>query len=198
MLYRSLLFLEEQLNAHFETLFVSDPNIIKKSAAVENIAGVDETDMKNKNNVFLTLVNISEETTLKNTPNYRRENFTTVYKNPPIYLNLFVLFSACFKKYDMALLHLSAVIRFFQAKNIFNQKNSASTVIENLDDFGIIMDLFSPTFEQVNYLWSTLGGKQHPFALYKLRLVVMERESTSETRGIIKEITLNEETLLKQ
>ena len=98
----------------------------------------------------------------------------------------------------MALLHLSAVIRFFQAKNTFNQKNSTSAVLDNIDDFSIIMDLFSPTFEQVNYLWSTLGGKQHPFALYKLRMVGMERESTTETRGIIKEITLNEETLLKQ
>ena len=198
MLYRSLLFLEEQLNAHFETLNASDPNIIKKSAKVENIAGIDETEIKTKDNIFLTLVNISEETTLKNMPNYQRENFTTVYKNPPIYLNLFILFSACFKGYDMALLHLSAVIRFFQAKNTFNQKNSKTALLDNIDDFSIIMDLFSPTFEQVNYLWSTLGGKQHPFALYKLRLVGMERESTTEIRGIIKEITLNEDTLLKQ
>jgi len=195
MLFRSLLFLQDQLNAHFKAL--NDPNIIKDSVLVENIAGLDETEMKTKDNIFLTLVNISEETTLKNTPNYQRENFTTVYKNPPIYLNLFILVTACMKNYKTALLHLSAVIRFFQAKNVFNQKNS-SKGIDGIDDFSLIMDLFSPTFEQVNYLWSTLGGKQHPFALYKLRLVVMERESTSEIRGVIKEITLNEETLLKQ
>ncbi len=198
MLYRSLLFLEEQLNEYFAALNAADSNIFIKPALVENIAGLEEEKMKNADNVFITLVNISEEATLKNTPNYQKDNFTTVYKNPPIYLNLFVLITACMKKYDLALLHLSAVLRFFQAKNIFNQKNSKSTVIDNLDDFHIIVDLFSPTFEQVNYLWSTLGGKQHPFALYKLRLVIMEKEATVETRGVIKEIKLNEETLLKK
>lgn len=195
MLYRSLLFLEEQLNAYFATLNKTDPNIIAKPALVENIAGLEEDKLKNAENIFITLVNISEEATLKNIPNYQTENFITVYKNPPIFLNLFVLFSACMKKYDQALMHLSAVIRFFQAKNNFNQKNSSSAIIENLDEFNILLDLFSPTFEQVNYLWSTLGGKQFPFALYKLRLVIMERESTDETRGIIRAITLNEQIL---
>jgi hypothetical protein len=195
MLYRSLLFLEEQLNAYFATLNKTDPNIIAKPALVENIAGLEEDKLKNAENIFITLVNISEEATLKNIPNYQTENFVTVYKNPPIFLNLFVLFSACMKKYDQALMHLSAVIRFFQAKNNFNQKNSTSAIIENLDEFNILLDLFSPTFEQVNYLLSTLGGKQFPFALYKLRLVIMERESTDETRGIIRAITLNEQIL---
>lgn len=197
MLYRSLMFLEEQLNNYFEALNAADSNILIKPALVENFAALDEEKIKGSDNIYLTLVNISEEATMKNTPHYVKENMTTVYRNPPIHLNLFVLFTACMKKYDSALLHLSAVIRFFQAKNVFTPKNSTSTIINDLDDFEIIMDLFSPTFEQVNYLWSTLGGKQHPFALYKLRLVIMQKESTVETRGIIKEITLNENTLLK-
>ncbi len=197
MLYRSLLFLEEQLNAYFTVLNETNGNIVKEAAEVKNIGTIEEADLKNAENVFLTLVNISEEATLKNAPHYQKENFVTVYKNPPIYLNLFILFSSCFKKYEHSLMHLSAVIRFFQAKNIFTKKNSSSTIIDELDEFNIVMDLFSPTFEQVNYLWSTLGGKQHPFALYKLRVVMMEKESTTETRGVIKEITLNEETLVK-
>jgi len=197
MLYRSLLFLEEQLNSYFAILHDTNGNIITDAAAVKNIGTIEETDLKNAENVFITLVNISEEATLKNTPNDQKENFVTVYKNPPIYLNLFVLFSSCFKKYEHSLMHLSAVIRFFQAKNIFTKKNSSSVIIDDLDEFNIVMDLFSPTFEQVNYLWSTLGGKQNPFALYKLRVVVMEKESTIETRGVIKEITLNEEALIK-
>ena len=195
MLYRSLTFLEEQLNAHFKILSVTNSNIVDDAAKIENIARLEDTDIKNAKNVYITLVNISEDSTLKNTPHYQKENFITVYKNPPVFLNLFILFSACFTSYEHSLMHLSAVIRFFQAKNIFNKKNSSSTIIDELDEFNIILDLYSPTFEQSNYLWSTLGGKQHPFALYKLRLVVLEKESTTETRGVIKEIRLNEDLI---
>lgn len=193
-----MLFLEEQLNSYFAALHAGDDNIFDKPAKVENMAGLDDDKIKSSDNIYITLVNISEEATLKNTPYYQKENMTTVYRNPPVHLNLFILFSAVMKKYDVALLHLSAVIRFFQSKNVFTPKNSTSSVINELDEFEIVMDLFSLSFEQVNYLWSTLGGKQHPFALYKLRLVIMQREGTTETRGIIKEITLNENTLLKQ
>lgn len=194
MLFKSLEFLKEQLNLYLDSFPSNDPpNVPRPIAKLENIAGLDETALKDADNIFLTLVNISEEAALKNNPHYVKAFPNTIYSNPPIYLNLFVLFSACLKKYDHALVVLSRVVRFFQGKNNFNNKNSI-TQVKEFDSFSITMDLYSPTFEQANYLWSTLGGKQHPFVLYKLRLVEMERESTEETRGIIKEITVNETT----
>ena len=46
-------------------------------------------------------------------------------------------------------------------------------------------------FEQVNHLWSTLGGKYLPSALYKVRqLTIFEDVEVSES-GLIKEIELN-------
>jgi len=192
MLFQCLEFLKEQLNLYLDGFPSNDPpNVQRPIAKLENIAGLDEVALKDIDNVLLTLVNISEEATLKNAPPYVKGFPNTIYNNAPVFLNLFVLFTACLKKYDHALVLLSRVVQFFQGKNTFNHKNSI-TQVKDFDNFTIIMDLFSLTFEQSNYLWSTLGGKQHPFALYKLRLVTMERESTEETRGIIKEITLNE------
>ena len=49
-----------------------------------------------------------------------------------------------------------------------------------LNDFHIILDMHSLTFEQANYLWSTLGGKQHPFVCYKVRLIRLQREAVRE------------------
>ena len=193
MLFKSLEFLKEQLNRYLDTFPTDDPNVPRPIAKLENIAGLDEAALKEVDNILLTLVNISEEATMKNSPHFEKAFPTTIYRNPPVYLNLFVLFTACLKKYDHALLLLSRVVRFFQGKNTFNNKNSA-TQVKDLTDFTITMDLYSPSFEQSNYLWSTLGGKQHPFVLYKLRLVEIQRESTEETRGIIKEIKLNEST----
>ena len=194
MLFQSLEFLKEQLNLYLDSFPTDDaPNVQRPIAKLENIAGLDEVALKDIDNVLLTLVNISEEATLKNTPPYVKAYPNTIYNNPPIFLNLFVLFTACLKKYDHALVLLSRIVQFFQGKNTFNNKNS-TTQVKDLENFTMIMDLYSLTFEQSNYLWSTLGGKQHPFALYKLRLVQMERESTEEIRGIIKEITVNENT----
>ena len=197
MLFKSLEFLREQLNLYLDSFPTNDPpGVPRPTAILENIAGLDEAALKDKDNILLTLVNISEEATLKNSPHYVNAFPFTIYNNPPIYLNLFVLFSACLKKYDHALVVLSRVVRFFQGKNNFNNKNSI-TQVKDFENFSITMDLYSPTFEQSNYLWSTLGGKQHPFVLYKLRLVEMERESTEETRGIIKEIAVNESAAIQ-
>lgn len=196
MLFKSLDFIREQLNLFLETFPASSPPAGNNVATLENIGGLDDAALQNADNVFISLVNLSEESTLKNTPNYVKENFTTVYKNAPVYLNLFVLFSCCFKNYSHALVALSRVIRFFQGKNTFTHKNSVTNV-SDLDHFKFILDLYSPTFEQVNYLWSTLGGKQRPFVLYKMRLVEIERESTEEIRGVIREIKVEEESITK-
>lgn len=196
MLFRSLEFLKEQLNLYLDTFPPDDPQVPKPIVKLENIASLDEQAIKNVDNILISLVNIAEETTLKNIPHYVKEFPNTVYRNPPVYLNLFVLFSAVLKKYEHGLILLSRVIQFFQGKHSFDHKNSF-TQVKGLEDFSIIMDLYSPTFEQANYLWSTLGGKQHPFVLYKLRLTEMQRESRTEERGVIKEIQLNEETLQK-
>ena len=194
MLYKSLEFLREQLGLYLKSLPPDGLPAGDKLAELENVGGLDEGTLNGKDNILITLVNLSEETALKNTPHYVKENFTTVYRNPPVYLNLFILFTACFKKYDHSLIALSKVVRFFQGKNIFTPKNSVTKVTE-LNDFKVIIDLYSPTFEQVNYLWSTLGGRQRPFLLYKVRLVELERESTEEVRGVIREVSLNEKTI---
>lgn len=198
MLYESLLFLEGQLNKYFEKLHNEENESIGSSPVkLENIAALKEDALDSADNIFVTLVNISEETTLKNIPNYRKENAVTVYENPPVYLNLYILFSVCIHgAYDKALMHLSYLIKFFQAKNTFTHKNSATTIFGEGVSFKLIMDLYSPTFEQANYLWSTLGGKQYPFALYKMRLLEIEKDSIVEKRGLITEITLTDKATL--
>lgn len=196
MLYESLLFLEGQLNKYYGKLNEENESICLSPVKLENIAALKDTDFDGAENIFVTLVNISEETTLKNIPNYRRENAVTVYENPPVYLNLYVLFSVCIHgAYDRALMHLSYLIKFFQAQNTFTHKNSATTAFGDNVAFRLIMDLYSPTFEQANYLWSTLGGKQYPFALYKMRLVEVEKDSITEKRGLITEISLTDKTV---
>lgn len=190
MLFRSIDFITEQLNRYLDSF----PPENKGLAKIENIGGLDEQELKSASNILITLVNINEEATLKNSPNYSKDGFSTVYRNPPVTLNLFVLFASCFENSKQSLMILSRVISFFQGKNIFTNTNSMTNV-SGLGEFKMVMDLYSPTFEQVNYLWSTLGGKQRPFVLYKLRVIEIERESTEEIRGVIKEIAIDEQMI---
>jgi Pvc16 N-terminal domain len=160
---------------------------------VDNIAMAEQlggTNTQLNGHVVMSLVNLQEETTLKNAPYYRVENNRTVYKNPPVSLNLFILFSVLHSQYDTALRLLSRVIECFQSQtDISFTTHPAPGNISH--DVQIVPDLYSLTFEQLNHLWGSLGGKQVPFVLYRARLVAIEAERRQAEGPIITEVNAN-------
>jgi len=193
MIHKTLKFIAEQLNTYIEQFKKPSDGIESPFVILQNISRLDEESRKTTNKLLLTLVNIAEEATMKNNPaNMIVRNEITEYNNPPVNLNLYLLFSVCMVNYEHAVIYLSHTINFFQGKNVFTRQNSITTVEGLPDEFQIILELYSLSFEQENYLWSTLGGKQHPFALCKARMIRMQRKSTVETRGVIKQIKIDE------
>lgn len=192
MIHPVLKFLAEQLNTYIEE--VKKPGDILEAPYVilQNISRLDEDAVKTTNKVLISLVNISEESTMKNNPDYAltRNNLVN-YNNPPINLNLFIMITSFMTNYENALIYLSHSITFFQGKYSFTLKDSTTEVEGLPDDFHIILDLYNLGFEQLNYVWSTFGGKQHPFVCFKVRLIKMERESTREIHGVIKEVMID-------
>lgn len=198
MIHPILKFLAEQMNAYIQDQNRSDTDITDPVVILQNISRLDDDLLKTTNKIIISLVNISEETSMKNNPDYIsvRNNLTT-YKNAPVNLNLYVMFTSFMTNYENALIYLSLVLTFFQGKFYFNLKNSTTTVEGLPDDFHIILDMFNLGFEQLNYVWSTFGGKQHPFVCYKVRLLKMERESTSEITGVISEVAIDGRSKVK-
>ncbi|MBS1596981.1 MAG: DUF4255 domain-containing protein [Bacteroidetes bacterium] len=150
-------------------------------------------------NIIISLVNIEEESSLKNQPALKRP-FTNraVYRNPPVYLNLYVLFTCNYSgdSYRLALRRLSYIVQFLQSKNSFSIASSVSAGSADLTDPDIIdlrftMELYTLTFEQINYLWGSLGGRQIPFAMYKLRLVAITERAIAREVPLIEEIETN-------
>ena len=147
-------------------------------------------------NIVITLVNVEEESTLKNQSALRRPFAgSAIYENPPVNLNLYVLFSCNYTgdHYNLALRRLSYVIRFLQSKNAFSVSSSVSGGSVNADDPDIIdlkftMELYTLPFEQINHLWGSLGGRQMPFVMYKLRLVTITERATVREVPLIEEI----------
>lgn len=140
--------------------------------------------------VIMSLVNVEEDRVSKLPINsFPSQNGNGVeYKNPPLYINLYVLF-AVNRDYDEdALLYLSYVMQFFQHRSTFNLQNSPamstmSPIIEQLS-----AELVTMNFEQVNHLWASLGGKYLPSALYKIKQVVIDDRFIQAGGGIILEI----------
>lgn len=192
MIHPILKFLAEQLNAYIEE--VKKPGDVIESPVVvlQNISRLDEDSLKNTNKVLISLVNIAEETSMKNNPDYLSvKNNLVSYKNPPLNLNLFIMITSFMTNYENALIYLSYALTFFQGKYSFTLKDSTTEVDGLPDDFHIILDLYNLGFEQLNYVWSTFGGKQHPFVCFKVRLLKLERDSTREIYGTIREITID-------
>jgi hypothetical protein len=203
MIDKVLLLIRDELSAYFKT------KNITKDVVLENIGLLETTSADNlKDSVVITVVNIEEESTLKNGKNVHISGIsnTAQYINRPVHLNLYVLFTANFpggippnNAYIDGLSYLSYVILFFQGRNSFSVSTLAQP-LAGIDDpatdpdllkMKVTLELYTLTFEQVNHLWGSLGGRQIPFVMYKLRLVVLTERNLVREVPLIEEIETN-------
>ncbi len=189
MLFEVIQIITEQVNSYLAECG------LEKSVIVENIC-LPEAQVENtkalENKVALTLLNLQEEVTLKNIPNHYYDNNKIVYRNSVINLNLFLLFSANRNSYNKSLKDISKIIEFFQGKKLFNQSNTVfdrnSAAMNDVDNFCFTVELYTPTFEELNYIWGTLGGRQLPSALYKVSMIQIERNISQGERDLLNQI----------
>lgn len=189
MIYETLEIVKDQVSKYLE-LKTSDSNLV----VLENVSKHDDPDVTTMNDkVILSLLNIEEEISLKNNPNVKFKNGETIYKNNAVHLNVFALFSANRNTYVRSLTAISLIIEFFQSKKIFTQTNTPLNptipALENIKEFRFIAELYTPTFEQLNYIWGTLGGKSLPSAMYKISIVKIESDTLTEKGTPITEIS---------
>jgi Pvc16 N-terminal domain len=119
-----------------------------------------------------SILNIEEERIDRwQLPETRYVGNTQVLLQPPLKLNLHVIFAAHFKHYGQALKHLSLVLTFFQAHASFGAEEypALDPRIEKLT-----LEMQSLNYEQLNQVWAVIGGKQLPSAIYKMRAVVLQ------------------------
>jgi len=166
---------------------------VPNQAVAGNIAQLDRQEVvaELENHIVLSLVNLEEEKALKNGQTaFTISTGDVAYRNRPIHLNLFLLFTANYRNYVTALRRLAQVLTFFQGKQKFTAANSpgANLPQSGIVEFSLLMDLISPSFEEVNHLWGFLGTKESPFALYRGRLVVVADQRPLETGARIQDI----------
>ncbi|WP_299260802.1 DUF4255 domain-containing protein [uncultured Aquimarina sp.] len=194
MIFEVLQIITEEVNNFFNI------EIEEKPVSLDNIAFIESETNENSNtsnNVVLSLLHTEEEATLKNILNHQIEGTKVVYKNNKVHLNLYLMFSANRSDYTESLKSLSKIIEFFQSKRIFTQSNTSfDREVDGMDKirgFRFTVELFSPSFEEMNFIWGTLGGKQYPSVIYKASVLEIERDVTQSEGSLITEIngTLN-------
>lgn len=201
MISHALDIILNELKANLGTAYKALDQSDGLTVDLRNIAAINvsqDGEPNNQPDILITLVNLKEEKALKNLPNYVRNDVTqrASYENPPVFVNCLVLFSVVCTNYRIALTALSRIIRFFQSKNVFTQDSVTPASIQNpllnetdkLESFKLILDLYSPTLEEVNHLWGTLGGKQYPFALYMMRMLDLKFKAVQSESGLITEV----------
>ena len=199
MIFQAMELIRRNLNAFLSnnTVVLPEPVVLKNIAfATPDSPG---TALDESAQVYMSLVNIEEEQTLKNLSAVRQSEIRPLaYVNPPIYINLYLLFSANHKDYNTAIATLGHILVFFQGNRTFSLGLTPvpgtapfATPGEHENKIKITLDLMSLTFEQVNYLWGSLGGKQMPFLLFKARLVEIDADHMLKGGGFVSEIRIN-------
>ena len=150
-------------------------------AVLSNIVGQDGSLLvKDENRIIVSLVGVEEE---------KKAGTSAVMAKggkPPIYMNLYVLFSASFneKLNQEALKFLSAVVGFFQSKQVFTPDNTPElpNTIEHLS-----LQIKNQTFQEQSNMWAFLGAKYMPSILYKVRIIAIDEQLMEYEPGKITE-----------
>ncbi|CAN5152734.1 hypothetical protein BH09BAC6_BH09BAC6_18520 [soil metagenome] len=196
MIDLALTFLNTQLDSYLRAKL--DPTNVSPFIQLANIAWNDNDTSgagaaSASSSAFITLVNIEEDRISKSPEGFSRLSDNSIsYKNPKIYLNLYVLFSVNLSSYAESLKRLSYIIQFFQYKNVFTTLNSPGLPdgVEKL-----ILDLSTLSFQDMNNLWGILGSKYLPSVMYKLRLIKISEEFVEGDASLIHHIVVNDKGL---
>jgi hypothetical protein len=193
MINESLQFIADELNKYL--MLKMGPTNDPPRLMLGNVSRLFDGDAPAAllvNRVIMSMVNVEEDRIAKQQENFVRTDMSTRYKSPPLYVNLYVLFSANRSGYSDSLQHLSYIMQFFQFQHVFTPITHPS-----LDPRiqKVIVDLCTLNFEQINHLWSTLGGKYIPSVLYKVRQLTIDEDLTVSENGFIKEIQINDKVI---
>ncbi|AXT62066.1 DUF4255 domain-containing protein [Aquimarina sp. AD10] len=170
MIHTALTYIQEILNENFKNEFSISENKVVLSNIINNDGGIAQNiDSK----IVFFLVNLDEESSLKNNLNRSMHSGSDSFghKHPALHLNMRLLFCANFteKNYVEGLRYLSSILQFFQAhkKITPNSSNTSASHIDRLN-----FELCKLDYGELSHLWSAIGGKLMPSALYKVGMLM--------------------------
>lgn len=183
MLHQVVPFLAAEVNNYIARRTGSPAAVCVPSAIVSESG----TYAFNSGEVAVHLINVVEERALAVPPPpgelVTRQQIT---RARPLHINLYLLFAAYNEAaYTESLRHLSYVLTFFQAHPLFTSLShpALDAQIERLT-----VDLQSLSYEDLNRIWASIGGKQLPAVVYRVRGVILLDDERDEVLPPITEV----------
>lgn len=158
-------------------------------------------NINNNKHITVMLVGIEEERREGKRPFIvPTDNNKFLKLNPPVEINLFLLFIAHSSDYETALRDLSSVICFFQSNVVFDEQRfpnlNGSVAEPDIKPWQLIerlsFRLSNFSFEQQNNLWGMFGGKYLPSAVYKMNLLTVFDTKGKESSPAITQLGILE------
>jgi hypothetical protein len=152
-------------------------------------------DGKTPDTPVVSLIAVEEErTTREQQPQTKTDLTTALTQSPPVKLNLHVVFAVPVKQpasdpaslektYLQSLRSISLVIAFFQSRPRFTAQEHAELATAGIDR--LCMDLLTLTTEQLNQLWSYMGTRYMPSAVYRVRMLCLQAQQSSMQQPLV-------------
>jgi len=156
-----------------------------KSVILAKPSGVNGGLSIPDNTIALSLVNIDEESSMRNPVIQKRVEGNKVYSQTPgISLNLSIIFIANFPNdYASELNYITKIIEFFQQKDTFTAENTSNLKKYKKFVDKLVFKLATTSLSEQNHTWNLLGIKYMPSVMFTVgKIKIQEDEKLSETK----------------
>ncbi len=173
-------------------------NVVDLKSIVLPNGNINITDTTH---VTIMLIGVEEERKEGKRPVFIPANDREFFRlNPPLELDLFILFVAHNKDYETALRDLGDVVAFFQSNPFFDEQRYPSLNSSVADPVNkpwqlierLSFRLHNLSFEQQNNLWGMLGSKYIPSVVYKMNMLTVFETRSKERVPPVTEINFTE------
>ncbi len=170
MIHAALSHLANQLNQFLKRNLELMEDMVILSSLVDQDGSAGQNT---HNKLALFLVNVEQESFVPFNRNSNTSFTNTTTSTPPLSLSLYVMVAANFSSanYAEALKFLSNTVAFFQRQPHFTHQNTPD-LDRRINQLSVSMENLS--IQDLSSLWGNLGGKYHPSALYKVRMVTFD------------------------
>lgn len=177
MIAAAIMCVRDELNQAMRRRFPSTEDVV----VVSNLFEPDGTPVVHATDkLCMFLVNVEREASpQRSMVRAGGLSGTTGLYQPPVFLNLMVMFAATFSgaKYPEALKFISATTAFFQGRPVFDAANTPGLDrgIERLS-----FEIENLSIADLGNLWGVLGGRYVPSLLMRARMVVIDSSQLTQ------------------
>ena len=162
MINEALEFIRRELRV---ALAVSEPEVIADTPRILAMPGAAA-------GVYISVVNVQQDTAFRTHSSAEQRGIRSQYREPPLHLNVDMLFAFAFPTYGANLEHLSTTIDFFQLKPMFTpstQEDTDAVPFPTVLD-RMVFDMVNMNLAELNNLWAAVGSPYLPSVVYRVRL----------------------------